>query len=174
MAILKNLEFQSLGSEAKSILLDLFYPVKSLYMTEDTSFDPNTTWGGTWVQLDGGYSLMTTKKDSSSGYQALSTRADNHTPGNNYQGGLPNITGSVSCPPANDTDHYLSSVSGAFSGATSSCNYSNNTSNTHSNAFAGFSMDASKSSTAYGMYQDNRSNSVIPDHHSVIVWKRTA
>ena len=30
-------------------LLDLFYPVGSYYETSDTSFNPNNTWGGTWV-----------------------------------------------------------------------------------------------------------------------------
>lgn len=29
-------------------LLDFFYPVGSYYETSNTSFDPNTSWGGTW------------------------------------------------------------------------------------------------------------------------------
>lgn len=29
-------------------LFDFIYPVGSYYETSDTSFDPNTTWGGTW------------------------------------------------------------------------------------------------------------------------------
>ena len=33
----------------KSEFLDLFYPVGSYYETSDSSFDPNTKWGGTWV-----------------------------------------------------------------------------------------------------------------------------
>lgn len=28
--------------------LNMFYPVGSYYETSDTSFDPNTAWGGTW------------------------------------------------------------------------------------------------------------------------------
>ena len=31
-------------------LLDIFYPIGSYYETSDTSFDPNVTWGGTWVK----------------------------------------------------------------------------------------------------------------------------
>lgn len=31
-------------------LLDFIYPVGSYYETSDTSFDPNVTWGGTWVK----------------------------------------------------------------------------------------------------------------------------
>ena len=29
--------------------LNMFYPVGSYYETSDTSFDPNTAWGGTWI-----------------------------------------------------------------------------------------------------------------------------
>lgn len=32
-------------------LIDLFYPIGSYYETSDSSFDPNTTWGGTWSKL---------------------------------------------------------------------------------------------------------------------------
>ena len=31
-------------------ILDLFYPVGSYYETSDTSFNPNSAWGGTWVE----------------------------------------------------------------------------------------------------------------------------
>ena len=31
-----------------SSLIDIFYPVGSYYETSDTTFDPNTAWGGTW------------------------------------------------------------------------------------------------------------------------------
>lgn len=31
-------------------LFNLFYPVGSYYETSDENFDPNTAWGGTWVE----------------------------------------------------------------------------------------------------------------------------
>lgn len=31
-------------------LLDFIYPVGSYYETSDTSFNPNNTWGGTWLE----------------------------------------------------------------------------------------------------------------------------
>ena len=37
-----------LGLNAK--LLDFIYPVGSYYETSDTSFNPNTAWGGTWLE----------------------------------------------------------------------------------------------------------------------------
>lgn len=33
-----------------SELLDVFYPVGSYYETSNSQFDPNTAWGGTWVE----------------------------------------------------------------------------------------------------------------------------
>lgn len=39
-------------------LLDMFYPVGSYYETSDTTFNPNTTWGGTWVEDTAGRVLV--------------------------------------------------------------------------------------------------------------------
>lgn len=39
-------------------LLNLFYPVGSYYETSDTNFDPNVSWGGTWVQDTVGLSTI--------------------------------------------------------------------------------------------------------------------
>lgn len=36
-----------------SDLLNMFYPVGSVYETMDSSFDPNEKWGGTWVRIKG-------------------------------------------------------------------------------------------------------------------------
>ena len=38
-------------------ITDIFYPVGSIYQTENTAFDPNTTWGGTWVKIEGKFLL---------------------------------------------------------------------------------------------------------------------
>lgn len=35
-------------------LFDFMYPIGSYYETSDTSFDPNVTWGGTWVKDSAG------------------------------------------------------------------------------------------------------------------------
>ena len=36
-------------NEIKNAINNLIWPVGSYYETSDTSFDPNVTWGGTWV-----------------------------------------------------------------------------------------------------------------------------
>lgn len=43
-----NLEPSQMG------LLDFFYPIGSYYETSDSSFNPNTAWGGTWTLEDAG------------------------------------------------------------------------------------------------------------------------
>ena len=44
-------------------LIDIFYPVGSYYETSDTTFDPNTAWGGTWVKDSAG--KVTVAQDTS-------------------------------------------------------------------------------------------------------------
>ena len=39
-------------------MLNVFYPVGSYYETSDTSFDPNTAWGGTWLEDTSGKALI--------------------------------------------------------------------------------------------------------------------
>ena len=51
-----NKTFADLG------LIDFFYPVGSYYETSDTAFDPNTTWGGTWVKDSAG--MVTVAQDT--------------------------------------------------------------------------------------------------------------
>lgn len=42
-----------LQDEKISDLLNVFYPVGSIYETMDSSFDPNKKWGGTWERIKG-------------------------------------------------------------------------------------------------------------------------
>ena len=51
-----------LGLNGK-LLIDFVRPVGSYYETSDTSFDPNVTWGGTWVKDSKG--LVTVALDDS-------------------------------------------------------------------------------------------------------------
>lgn len=48
------------SDEQTEKMLNLFYPVGSYYETSDTSFDPNTAWGGTWVEDTAGRMLIAT------------------------------------------------------------------------------------------------------------------
>ena len=46
-------------------LIDLIWPVGSYYETSDTSFNPNTAWGGTWVEDTEGLSTIAYKSSDS-------------------------------------------------------------------------------------------------------------
>ena len=57
MAIVVNRSVTS-GDDQTERMLNLFYPVGSYYETSDTSFNPNTAWGGTWVEDTAGKVLV--------------------------------------------------------------------------------------------------------------------
>ena len=137
----------------KTDIFELIYPVGSVYLTMSAN-NPADTFGGTWEQLAEGYTLWTATEGA----------------GETIDAGLPNIVGTMSSPPANDSDMYIASVSGAISGYTKSVNYSNNTSNTNSAAYAGFSFDASRCSEIY----NDDITTVQPPAIKVYMWKRTA
>jgi hypothetical protein len=44
-------------------LLDLFYPIGTYYSTSDTTFNPNSSWGGTWV-LDTDGTVLVSKSST--------------------------------------------------------------------------------------------------------------
>lgn len=44
------MEINSLKELDKGELLDIFYPIGSYYETSNTSFNPNVSFGGTWVR----------------------------------------------------------------------------------------------------------------------------
>ena len=49
IAALRAITDNDFVSALTSFMLDTFYPVGSYYETTDTDFDPNESWGGTWV-----------------------------------------------------------------------------------------------------------------------------
>ena len=67
----------------------MFYPVGSYYETSDTSFNPNTAWGGTWVEDSAG--RVTVAKNSgtfatvgATGGEASHTLTVNEMPSHNH------------------------------------------------------------------------------------------
>lgn len=61
MAKLDNLEFNSLGGGAREVLLNLFYPIGSIFQTTNSNFDTvdkvKAQFGGTWKKLEGRFLL---------------------------------------------------------------------------------------------------------------------
>lgn len=117
-------------------LIDIFYPVGSYYETSDTTFNPNTAWGGTW-------SLETAGKfhvSAGTGYTAGSTGGSkdaivvshSHTGGNGSTFGFVTFeagkgTGRAQVTTGTGRYAYLGG-SGASSADSSGINYSSTTS----------------------------------------------
>lgn len=106
-------------NDLKSILnnlLPIFYPVGSYYETSDTTFNPNTEWGGTWeLELEGqvhvsagsNYSIagaLTNGTDGGSKYIQAHTHANNLT--------LPNHTHGTGGTASAGTDRFITMGSG--------------------------------------------------------------
>lgn len=68
-------------SELSAILLDKFYPIGTYYETSDENFDPNTEWGGTWVQDTIGYCTVgaNTIEDAISKYNLVNLQVGKTT-----------------------------------------------------------------------------------------------
>lgn len=145
-------------------LLNFFYPVGSVYETADGSFDPNTAWGGTWVQVTGkfllasggGYNIGTTGGAATKSYTPAGTVGGhaltvNEMPKHKHTftgmaltveitDGESGITNNV---PIGPTSEYTSEVGGGVA---------------HSHGFTG----------------TQASINVMPPYEVVNVWKRTA
>ena len=131
-------------------LIDLIYPVGSIYITEKADFDPNTSWGGTWVKTAVNRVLQGTDTANKVGATV--------------EAGLPNIVGGAG-------SIYLALVdnlSGPFVNKQRKENGSIEYNITSGN-YAGISFDASHANSIYG-----NSNTVQPPAELVFIWKRTA
>ena len=78
-----------------NLLVDLFYPVGSYYETDDTTFNPNLMWVGTWVLESGGlvhvssgtnYSVSANAQDGGTETVTLDT---NQIPSHNHGPRIP-------------------------------------------------------------------------------------
>lgn len=67
-------------------LLDIFYPVGTIYETADSSFTPATKWGGTWVKVEGRMLLGSSSSYAvgSTGGEATHTLTIDEIPAHNH------------------------------------------------------------------------------------------
>lgn len=128
----------------KSSLLELAYPVGSIYMSIN-NVSPASFLGGTWEQLPAGYALWT----ASSGA------------GGTIPAGLPNITGEV----------FINSVGNGDSGWNGALRTNETGGGAGGTSYnrGQLYFDANKSNSIYGS-----STTVQPPAYKVYVWKRTA
>lgn len=60
------------------INVDLIYPIGSLYITTDTTFNPNIKFGGTWTRLEGDVYLKNVPSSSSQPIGNYGGTSSNH------------------------------------------------------------------------------------------------
>lgn len=146
-------------------LLNVFYPVGSYYETRDTSFDPNTAWGGTWVKDTSGR-VTVSMNPSDTDFSTVNktggnkTNSHSHTYGvraSEYYGALTNFWVMDST-----TDNWKAAVTGG--NGTIARNQSLTTSSTSQNQSYMYQR-ASTTSTSV---------STLQPYITVVRWYRTA
>ena len=65
-------------------LIDVFYPVGTIYETKDANFNPNTVWGGTWVRIQDKFLVAAGSTYSGTGGSASVTLTTDNLPSHNH------------------------------------------------------------------------------------------
>lgn len=110
-----------------SNLVDIFYPVGSYYETTDTTFDPNTAWGGTWALEDEGlvhvssgtnYAVSNNSQDGGEATHILTSDESGIQATSTYGGGSAKsiIGGSHTHQPTNGNNNFVTDGNGTAAG----------------------------------------------------------
>ena len=83
-------------SDIKSIVLNVFFPVDSTYISANNSFNPNTAWGGTWVKLQNKFLLGSGSRSlGTEGGEENVTLSQQQVPAHSHSIGSINSTGAI-------------------------------------------------------------------------------
>lgn len=173
------------------VSIDSIYPIGSVYLTMDVSFDPNKSFGGTWKITSEGKALF--------GADITGQDPDFETPG--LTGGEKTHTLTVDEIPAHDHGAITTvksksltgkvwnfagqgasngpgnSTSGVFSkGGDANCFYPSST-KTATGISDGFALDATHNhtaSTVVGNTGSGTAHNNLPPYQTIVVWQRTA
>lgn len=87
-------DWKSETDSIKSVVLNIFFPVGSVYMSADANFNPNTSWGGTWQKIENRFLLGSgTKSVGATGGEENVTLNVNQIPSHQHGVGDINATG---------------------------------------------------------------------------------
>lgn len=131
------------------------YPVGSIYTTTDKSFNPATSFGGTWVHVGADRVLW-----------GVATNVDG---GSNLDEQLPDIRGHIDWKDGGQAKTEISNGSGAFSLTNKNLGAAYPTGTGSSNSARGFDFKASSSNSVYKL-----GATVRPNAYTVHFWRRTA
>lgn len=176
-----SLTASDVGALDQSGILNLFYPVGSYYETSDTTFDPNTSWGGTWVletegqvhisgSVSGTYQVSGATTDTSDGGSATVTLTTDEIPAHTH--GSKQLKGSATAYSDCGLISGAAYTTGIFSKqATPSLSKYRLKWETHSSGSAELNVDASHEHDSVGL--DQAHNNMQP-YIIVNRWHRTA
>lgn len=152
----------------KKIVLDLFFPIGAVYLSADNNFNPNSSWGGTWVKIENRFLLGSgTRGVGATGGEEYVTLTQSQMPSHSHGVGSIEATGTFTGGDRGSGESY---ISGSFSFNKNSGMQSGHE---YSQTGVGFSFyrtsSGSVSSAGGGQSHNN-----MPPFEVVNIWKRTA
>lgn len=157
------------GETSYEKLLNLFYPVGCYFSTEDADFDPNTAWGGTWIKLEEGQTLIqagpTYPLGSTGGEAKHALTAAEMPPHRHWISGAAYDDGNMSYSGSNTQDFGLAGDAGSYT------SYDQAKGNGRYNAYAGGPSGADGRGTSAGSVTAHNN---MPPYVACNIWKRTA
>lgn len=172
-------------------LLPIFYPVGSYYETSDTTFNPNTEWGGTWeleiagqvhVSSGSGYAVSGAETNTSDGGEATHVLTPSETATKNHSHTMSHTHGMAHTHSHNHkTAGWIANKSASGTARSVPCGYTNAdrsgqlTSDTDATASSKSNTDGPSTSSTGGQTEANGSahNNMQP-YIVVNRWHRTA
>ena len=150
-------------------LLDLFYPIGTYYETSNANFNPNTEWGGTWVQDSAGRSIIA-YDSSQTEFNTIGKTGGSKTHRHNFRVGIGFWYGSAvgeatSASPAGAYKYSSSSWSGWESAGF------NTTARRNNGTQAGYTLESASVQQATG---DTDVGSSLNPYVTAYRWHRTA
>ena len=160
-----------------SDLLNMFYPVGSVYETMDSSFDPNKKWGGTWERIKGSVLVGVDENDSDFntaekiGGEKTHKLSVSEMPSHSHSASEKSLKGGVNNISGQDKKWGLTS-SGIFSNWGDTNGFYSTARETTTNYKDGFYIDATHTHTIGNTGGGNAHNNLQP-YVTCFIWKRT-
>lgn len=153
-------------------LIDMFYPVGTIYMTADANFNPNTSWGGTWGKIENVFLLASGSKSvGDTGGAENVTLTTDQIPSHSHIKNNFNITGTLDFGKGLNFEDGVDQ-SGALYGVKGS-HQGNIATRTGSSTKIGINS-ADGTSGSVGNTGGGQSHNNMPPYRVVAVWTRTA
>lgn len=157
----------------KEMILDMFFPVGSYYMSADANFNPNNSWGGTWQRVENRFILASgTRSVGATGGQENVTLSGDQIPNHSHSAGSIQAYGNIQHLGDQRAFNYNDGVFDIYGEGQ---HYVNGMSSISSTPKTSFNMYLSRNisgntgGTGGGQPHDN-----MPPYEVAHIWKRTA